>query len=234
MHIHFIQHEHFEAPGAYLDWANQKGHTTSTSRVYQNEALPNSTNYDLLVVLGGPQDPATTTEQSPHFNAKAEIACIKQAIDANKKVIGVCLGAQLIGETLGAKFAHSPNREIGLFNLELNPEASNDPFFKTQNQTLPCGHWHGDMPGLTDQSKVLATTSGCPRQIVKYSDKVYGFQCHFEFTPEVIELMIQNCSHELEKYKDQPYIQNAETLRKNDYRPANHTIFAFLDYLEQT
>ena len=89
------------------------------------------------------------------------------------------------------------------------------------------------MPGLTEQSEVLATTSGCPRQIVKYSDKVYGFQCHFEFTPEVIELMIQNCNHELEKYKDQPYIQNAETLRKNDYRPANKTLFAFLDYLSQ-
>ncbi len=53
----------------------------------------------------------------PHFNSLAEQAVIKKAIQANKIVLGVCLGSQLIGEALGAKFEHSPEREIGKFPI---------------------------------------------------------------------------------------------------------------------
>ncbi len=88
------------------------------------------------------------------------------------------------------------------------------------------------MPGLTHDAEVLAFSAGCPRQIVCYTPKVYGFQCHFEFTSESLEGMIQNCSQELEEYKELPYIQNAITLRSHDYLPINKRLFTLLDYLE--
>ncbi len=88
------------------------------------------------------------------------------------------------------------------------------------------------MPGLTATTEVLATSKGCPRQIVRYTPKVYGFQCHFEFTPISIEGMIKNCSSELEKYKSLPFIQDAEILRKHDYAPINNLLFKFLDYMQ--
>ncbi len=40
MRIHFIIHEHFEAPGAYESWAKARGYTTTYSRVYAGESLP--------------------------------------------------------------------------------------------------------------------------------------------------------------------------------------------------
>jgi GMP synthase (glutamine-hydrolysing) len=88
------------------------------------------------------------------------------------------------------------------------------------------------MPGLTSTSEILAYSEGCPRQIVKYSPKVYGFQCHFEFNPEAIEGMIENSTDELEKYKSLPYIQDIATLRSNDYNAMNQYLFKFLDYIE--
>lgn len=88
------------------------------------------------------------------------------------------------------------------------------------------------MPGLTADSKLLAYSKGCPRQIVKYTPKVYGFQCHFEFNKEAIEGMIENCSHELEKYKGLPYIETVEELRAHDYTEINQKLFTFLDYLK--
>ena len=85
------------------------------------------------------------------------------------------------------------------------------------------------MPGLTPESKILATSEGCPRQIVRYAPKIYGFQCHFEFTPEAIEGMIENNAHELEEYKNLPYIETAEQLRGHDYNEMNNLLFRFLD-----
>ena len=116
MKLHIIMHESFEAPGAIETWAKHKNHEITYTRLYDGSTLPqNGGDIDFLIVMGGPQSPATTKEECPHFDAKKEIEFIKKAIDDGKIVLGVCLGAQLIGEALGAKFDHSPNREIGVF-----------------------------------------------------------------------------------------------------------------------
>jgi GMP synthase (glutamine-hydrolysing) len=191
----------------------------------------NVDNIDFLVVMGGPQSPATTVEECAHFDAAEEVEFIKTAIDGNKILLGVCLGAQLIGEALGAKFEHSPNREIGVFEQTLTEEGKEDPFFATLPERFDVGHWHGDMPGLTPESQILAYSEGCPRQIVKYAPKIYGFQCHFEFTPETMGQMIINSTHELEKYKDLPYVESSEKLRSYDFKEINEKLFNFLDYI---
>ena len=232
MKLHIVIHESFEAPAAIEAWARNKKHELAYTRLYQGEKLPeNVDDFDFLIVMGGPQSPATTLEECPHFDAKKEATLIKKAVDHGKAVLGVCLGAQLIGEALGAKFGHSPNREIGVFGLTLTEAGRKDPLFSTFPDQFSVGHWHGDMPGLTKSSEILAYSEGCPRQIVKYTPKVYGFQCHFEFTPEAIEGMIKNCSPELEQYKSLPYIQNAAQLRSNDYNSMNTYLYQFLDYI---
>ncbi len=222
-------HESFESPAAIETWAKQKGCEITYTRLYAGDIFPAECNFDFLVIMGGPQSPATTSVECPHFNAQKEIAFIKKAIDQKKILLGVCLGAQFIGEALGAKFDHSPNREIGVFPITLTEDGKQDPIFLAFPETFKVGHWHGDMPGLTPESKVLATSEGCPRQVVRYAPKIYGFQCHFEFTPEAIEGMIQNNAHELEDYKGLPYIETAEQLRSHDYSEMNKLLFEFLD-----
>jgi GMP synthase (glutamine-hydrolysing) len=222
-------HESFESPAAIETWAKNKGHNIAYTKLYEGDTFPEECNFDFLVVMGGPQSPETTTEECPHFDAKKEIAFIKKAIEQNKILLGACLGAQFIGEALGAHFGHSPNREIGAFPITLTEDGKQDPIFSTFPEKFMVGHWHGDMPGLTPESKILATSEGCPRQIVRYAPKIYGFQCHFEFTPEAIEAMIENNAHELEEHKGLPYIQTAEQLRSNDYSEMNKLLFSFLD-----
>jgi GMP synthase (glutamine-hydrolysing) len=73
----------------------------------------------------------------------------------------------MIGEALGASYEHSPNREIGVFPITLTEEGKNDTIVGKFPGTFPVGHWHGDMPGLTPNAAVLATSEGCPRQIVR-------------------------------------------------------------------
>ena len=232
MKLHIVQHESFESPAAVAIWAKSRNHEIEYSRVYQGDSLPSSVDgFDFLVVLGGPQSPDTTVEDCPHFDAKAEMKLINQAIDGGKAVLGICLGAQLIGEALGAKFDHSPNREIGVFEVTLTEAGKADPIFSTFPMTFLVGHWHGDMPGLTEKSELLAFSEGCPRQIIRYTPKVYGFQCHFEFTREAIDGMIESCSEELEKYRLLPYIQDAKTLKSKQYSDMNEILFKFLDYI---
>ena len=232
MHIHFIIHEHFEAPGAYEIWGKSRGCSLSYTRVYQGDPLPEALGHtDLLIIMGGPQSPATTREECPWFDAQAEKALISRAIEEGKTVIGVCLGSQLIGEALGAAFCHSPEKEIGKFPVRLTDAGKANPLFECFGSVLNVGHWHNDMPGLTPQAKVLAYSEGCPRQIVQYSERVYGFQCHMELTPEVVELLIEHSQNDLLRAGEFRFVETAEKLRSHDYREMNQVLFSFLDKL---
>jgi len=232
MRVHFIVHEHFEAPGAYESWARSRGHEITFSRVYAGQKLPeNARDIDLLIIMGGPQDPSVTVEECAHFDAKAEQALIASAVCAGKAIIGVCLGAQLIGEALGAPFAHSPEKEIGKFPIFMTDKGARNEMFSHFGNTLDVGHWHNDMPGLTPEAEIIAWSEGCPRQIVAYSERVYGFQCHMELTPEVVELLIAHSEKDLQRAADFRFVQSPDELRANDYSEMNRMLFTFLDKL---
>lgn len=234
MRIHFIIHESFEAPGAYELWAQSRGHSISYSRVYEGEQLPKSpAGIDFLIVMGGPQSPATTLDECPHFDAAAEKALISQSIGAGCAVLGVCLGSQLIGEALGARFEHSPEKEIGKFPIRLSQDGLCNDKFSHFGDSLDVGHWHNDMPGLTPEAKIIAYSEGCPRQIIEYSKLVYGFQCHMEFNREVIERLIASSDPSLETLAHHKFVQQPDALRANDYSDMNEKLFVFLDKLSE-
>ena len=232
MQIHFIVHEVFEAPGAYLHWAQARGYATSWSRVYAGDALPeNADDFDMLVVLGGPQSPRTTLSECPYFDTHAEQRLIAQAIAAGRTVIGICLGSQLIGEALGAPVMQSPEKEIGHYPITLTEAGKANPLIAHFGSSLMVGHWHNDMPGLTDQATILATSEGCPRQIVQYGNFIYGFQCHMEFTAEAIEGLIQHSEQELAEAEGKRFIRSVAEMREWDYQQMNEKLWQFLDKL---
>ncbi|PVX42868.1 GMP synthase (glutamine-hydrolysing) [Pasteurella langaaensis DSM 22999] len=232
MQIHFVQHESFEAPGAYLLWAEERGYSVSFSKVYQGDALPSAVeNLDILVVLGGPQSPSTTKAECPHFDSLAEQALIKKCVKAGKAVVGVCLGSQLIGEALNAPHSHSPEREIGNFPIQLTEAGKQDKLLTHFGDTLTVGHWHNDMPGLTANVQILAVSKGCPRQIVKYADLVYGFQCHPELNADVVKALIENETDLAGQSQRHQFVQDAATILSFDYREMNAKLYQFLDNL---
>ncbi|SBJ88806.1 glutamine amidotransferase class-I [Klebsiella pneumoniae] len=231
MRVHFIVHESFEAPGAYETWAINQGHDVTYSRVYAGDRLPDdAVGIDFLIVMGGPQDPDTTLEECPHFNAKAEQALIASAVKTGKAVIGICLGSQLIGEALGAPFSHSPEKEIGKFPITLSEDGRKDEMFSHFGKTLEVGHWHNDMPGLTPEAKIIAYSEGCPRQIVAYSDRVFGFLCHMELTLDVVERLIAHSEKDLSRAAEYRFVDTPEALRAHDYSEMNQVLFGFLAF----
>ena len=157
MNIHFILHETFEVPGAYLKWAQDRGHNITSTKVYEEEVLPETVEgIDFLIVMGGPQSPDEDCQAFPYYDPEAEIAFMQKAIAADIYIVGVCLGAQLLSVAYGGKYEHSPEREIGVFPITLTDDGLADEHVKGFGTTLNTGHWHGDMPGLTDNAVVLA------------------------------------------------------------------------------
>ena len=224
MKVHFVLHETFEVPGAYLKWAQERGHQVTTTKVYENETLPESVDdIDFLIVMGGPQSPDEDREAFPYYDPQAEIQLIQKAIKADRYIVGVCLGAQLLSVAYGAEYEHSPEREIGVFPITLTEAGLKDEYVKVLGPALITGHWHGDMPGLSEDAVVLATSQGCPRQIIRFSSKHYAFQAHLEFDPEAVDLLIAADGEEVldEQSSKLTFVQNPQAIRDYDYREMN-------------
>ena len=234
MRVHFVLHETFEVPGAYLKWAIERGHQITSTKVYEKEPLPETVDgIDFLIVMGGPQSPDEDKANFPYYDPNAELAFMKEAITADIYIVGVCLGAQLLSVAYGAEYEHSPEREIGIFPITLTEAGLKDEHVRIFGPTLITGHWHGDMPGLTEDAVVLATSQGCPRQIIRFSPKHYAFQAHLEFDPDAIELLIAADGEEKlrEQSEKLPFVQTPEELRGNDYSEMNAKLYVFLDSL---
>lgn len=234
MRVHFVLHETFEVPGAYLKWAQERGHQITMSKVYEREALPDTVDeIDFLIVMGGPQSPDKDRATFPYYYPQAEIKLIQKAMQADRYIVGVCLGAQLMSVAYGAEYKHSPEREIGVYPVTLTSEGLADPHVSLFGVNFDSGHWHGDMPRLTEDAAVLATSQGCPRQIVRFSPKHYAFQTHLEFDPEAVDLLIAADGEvALEEQSQQlPFVEKPEAIRAYDYQEMNAKLYAFLDSL---
>ncbi len=89
------------------------------------------------------------------------------------------------------------------------------------------------MPGLSEDAVVLATSQGCPRQIIRFSSKHYAFQAHLEFDPESVDLLIAADGEAVLEDQSQEliFVQKPEAIRAYDYQEMNSKLFAFLDSL---
>ncbi|RKX39776.1 MAG: amidotransferase [Verrucomicrobia bacterium] len=208
MKLHWLQHVPFEGLGIIEEWARAQGAETSVSQLFNNDPLPEVESFDWLVVMGGPMG---IYDHKEHPWLVAEKQFIKNAIDAGKTVLGICLGAQLIADVLGAKVYAGPQKEIGWFPIR---RAEGAP--EIIPEELTAFHWHGDTFGIPEGAVRLASSEACQTQGFIYNDHVVALQFHLETTLESMEALIENCADELvhvDGVGSSVYIQTAEQMR---------------------
>ncbi len=226
MKIHYLLHVPFEGPQAISTWAKQKGHSEFYSKLYENYSLPSTKDFDLLVIMGGPMG---VHDQDKHPWLKKEKAFIQEAINAGKPCLGICLGAQLLANALGAKVHKNLYKEIGFFPVSLTPLGWNSPIFGRMPATFEALHWHGDTFDMPKGALHIASSSGCANQAFIFDNRIVGFQFHIESTRPGLENLIKNCGDEL--LTEGEYIQRPEALLEDshDFEAMNKTLFIFLD-----
>jgi GMP synthase-like glutamine amidotransferase len=157
---------------------------------------------------------------------------IRRSIDAGKIVLGICLGAQLIANALGAVVFKNPYREIGWFPIERQLNANESAMADIFPETLEVFHWHGDTFEIPQGAKLLASSEGCRNQGFIIDSRVLGLQFHLETTSESAGALIQNCGAELDGSK---YVQSAAEIMsdKSRFLRINAIMYSLLEKLEK-
>jgi GMP synthase (glutamine-hydrolysing) len=229
MHIHCFQHVPFETPGNIRAWAKRHGHTLSYSHFYH--PLPSFDGLGdagLLLVLGGAMN-ADEEDRFPWLAREKEH--IRRFAEAGKKVLGICLGSQLIASALGGRVYAAPEREIGFFPVYFTAEAARHPLFAPFAAPAPFFHWHGDTFDLPPGAERLAWSEGCANQAFRIGNHVVGIQFHPEADAETLSDMLRHDGHELAEAGR--FIQSPETILAQAPRHLDRTTQAFLAFLDR-
>jgi GMP synthase (glutamine-hydrolysing) len=222
MRIHYLQHVPFEGP-AYLEaMALESGGSLAGTRLYEGGSLPGPSDFDLLAVMGGPMG-VHDVKQYPWLADEKKF--LGEMIDAGKKIIGICLGAQLIADVMGAAVYKNSCREIGWFPVKKTSGASSSSFGEALPERFTAFHWHGDTFDIPAGAMHMAESDACRNQGFVYDDRVVGLQFHLEATPESVRALLDNCRDELDGSR---FVQSEKDIVNDIYFTESNGLFARL------
>lgn len=193
-------------------YLHSRGHQLTASHLYRGEALPVPEDFDWLIVMGGPMG---IHDEADYPWLAEEKQLLRAAIRRGKGLLGICLGAQLIADSLGAAVVKNTHREIGWFPITPAEDLSDTILGSLFPPGLEAFHWHGDRFDIPAGAVPLASSEACPNQGFVLDDRIIGLQFHLETTPESARALIENCRDELDGSR---YVQSAETMLADEVR----------------
>ena len=152
-------------------------------RVDLGQALPLSAGYAGVIVTGSP---AMVSQRDAWSEATA--AWLREAIDADAAILGVCYGHQLLAHALGGHVDYHPQgREVGTVAIEKTATADEDALLTgvPANFLAHASHRQSVLQ-LPPGAVALARSAHDAHHAVRYAPNVWGLQFHPEFSVEIM------------------------------------------------
>jgi GMP synthase (glutamine-hydrolysing) len=190
-----LRHVAFEDLGLIEPWLKRRGWRVVVYDVGVDELWKiDLGQVDLVVVLGGP---IGAYDDALYPYLVDEVDLIRQRIDSERPLLGICLGAQLMARALGAAVTPMGTKEIGYEPLVLTPEGASSPLAHIAGQAVL--HWHGDQFELPEGVRTLATTPACSNQAFMVGEHAMAWQFHLEVDAARIEQWVIGQTVELQE-----------------------------------
>ncbi len=174
------------------------------------ESRPALDKYEALIVLGGPM---SSYQIETYPNLITEVEIIREAVDSNMSVLGICLGAQLLAKSLGGSVSRNEVREIGWHDVDLTAAGARDPVLSSFAARQQVFQWHEDGMSLPPGADCLAGSEASPVQAFRYGEHAYGFQFHLEASGDLIERWLTVPDHQT-TLEDELGRIDVETIRR--------------------
>jgi GMP synthase (glutamine-hydrolysing) len=214
-----LQHAEHLGPGRIVPVFRDFGIPLQVRRLDRGDEVPTDLEeIRLLIVLGGPMRVADVGNDRYPFLAK-EIETLGRMVAADRPVLGINLGAQLLAHAAGAKVypnakpaaqstdPPTPMPEYGWGPVLFPFPGGTEPIVFGCAEGSPMFHWHSDtfdLPRLPPPAtpapppapppptgnSLLSSTRICKNQAFRYKTKLFGFQYHVELTEEGIEALL--------------------------------------------
>jgi GMP synthase-like glutamine amidotransferase len=182
--LFIIQNDPAVPPGIITGQLAERRITFRVVRPGEDESVPAPGEAAAVIVLGGAMGAGDTVRYPFLLEVKKVIrGCLERDIP----FLGVCLGGQLLADTLGGEVTSNSRGEKGICRVTLTGEGRNDPLFAGIERSFVTYQWHNDSFNLPAGCLLLASSSYCPHQAVRHGSCVYGVQFHPEVNAAIVE-----------------------------------------------
>jgi len=178
------QHIACEPPGVLEDVMRDRGWRLTRAELDEGDELPEPGAFDAVVVMGGP---VGAYEESAYPWLTAERRLLRAAVNDGTPVFGVCLGAQVLAASMGARVYPGPEPEVGVLEVTLTAAGQQDPIAGALPRSFLTLQWHSDTFDLPPRAVRLASSPAYPNQAFRIGATAYAVQFHLEVTDAMAE-----------------------------------------------
>ena len=231
MRLHLLHHNPVDSSRNNISsWAENKGYAIAHTYLCNNEALPTIEDFDWLIVMGASQH---AWEEDIYPWLPTEKKFIRQALEDNKIILGICFGAQLLAEALGAEVFVNPHNEIGWHEVTLTSEGQRSYLFQNVPEQFTTFHWHADHFALPPGCTRLAYSKATENQAyICRERRIVGIQFHPEYPLESVRYFVREFG---DMIQNGPYVASEEKiLSQTDQIPETYGLMAaILDNIDR-
>jgi GMP synthase-like glutamine amidotransferase len=178
-----FQHVPYEGPGLIADFLEGRMIPHMVVNTWEDDGFPlTPAGFSAVISMGGPM---SANDGLPQL--EKEKLFLKECLERDLPILGVCLGAQLLARALGAKVFPGDGPEVGWGDVLLTSEGKEDPVLGGLEESIPVLHWHGETFDLPEGAVRLASSDLYENQAFRYGSKAYGLQFHVEATSGMVE-----------------------------------------------
>jgi len=185
MNVIVLQHVAVEHPGVFTDFFREDGARLHAIELDEGEAIPDLEPFDLMVVMGGPQD---TWQEDEYPWMRTEKQAIRKWVrEMQRPYLGICLGHQLLADALGGRVGPAKIPEVGVMTVSKTTAGEQDRVVRPLPDPLKVLQWHSaEVTELPPEATILAASDACQVQAFRVGDRAYGLQFHVEITAQTV------------------------------------------------
>ncbi len=195
-----FQHVACEDLGTFAEVITGRGFQARYVRLFAGDRIPSDwPAAGALIFLGGPM---SVNDETEHPYLTEEQAAIRIALEQDKPILGVCLGAQLLAAAAGARIFPGQRPELGWGPITLTADGRQDPLLSGLADLPAVFHWHGETFDLPAGATHLASSTMTPHQAFRLGNRAYGLQFHLEVDAAMIETWVHAYRQDLGPHAD--------------------------------
>jgi GMP synthase-like glutamine amidotransferase len=207
--IAIFRHAPIEGPGYFATYLDRNGLSWRLVKLDEGEAVPvNPRDFSGLVFMGGPM---SVNDDLPWLDPALRL--VREAFGADVRVLGHCLGAQLLAKALGGVVTRNAVKEIGWGRVDVLEDGLAREWIG--EKSISVFHWHGETFSIPPGATRIASSAYCDNQGFVLGRHL-GLQCHVEMTRELIAAWCKSGAREIERnLKTSPAVQPVGEIQRD-------------------
>jgi GMP synthase-like glutamine amidotransferase len=213
--IAIFQHANADRPGHFATYLDEHSLPWVLLRSDRDTLPVHTRDFSGIALMGGEMSANDDLPWIPKL-----LALIRDAVEADRPVLGHCLGGQLMSRAMGGTVTRNPIKEIGWWEVTVADDPVAASWFGAGVRRFTTFQWHGDTFSVPEGATALLSSANCANQAFARGRHL-ALQCHVEVNSDIVRSWCSTGEPEIAASQSPAVQSTAEMQRELEARLAH-------------